>query len=88
MWITETESEVFLNKHALSAFCFLRLRLLFKSRLNDDVGEVVCWEFLWYGLIIAYYATFFHDSVKLFQEKALGKSVFVIKNLNAPWLRE
>ena len=31
-----------------------------------------------------YYTTFFQDSVKLFQGKALGKSDFAIKNLGAP----
>ena len=39
-------------------------------------------------LIITYYATFFQDSVKLYQDKAPGKSDFVIKDLSAPWLWE
>ena len=65
------------------------LPVLFHSRLNHAMWEVVRLEFLWYGLIITYYTTFFQDSVnKLFQEKAPGKSDFVIKNLIATWLRE
>ena len=51
----------------------------FQSRLDSDVQEVVCLEFLWYGLIITYYSTFFQDSVKVFQNKTPEKSDFVIK---------
>ena len=37
------ESEVFLNKHAPSAFLFFEAKTVpFKSRLDNDVREVVC----------------------------------------------
>ena len=38
-----TESEVFLNKHAPSAFLFFEAETVpFQSRLDNDVQEVVC----------------------------------------------
>ena len=37
---------------------------------------------------MTYYTTFSQDFVKLFQEKALGKNDFVIKNLSGSWLLE
>ena len=46
-------------------------------------------NFYWYSLIISYYATFFQDSVnKLLQDKAPGKSDFVINHLSTTWPRE
>ena len=86
--ITGTESEVFFNKQAPSASLVFEAKTVpFHSRLNHAVREVVCYEYLWYGLIITYYATFFQDSVnKLFQDKTPGKSV-VIKSLSATWLK-
>ena len=86
----ETESEVPLNKYVPSTSLLFEVKTLpFHSRLNHAMQEVAWQKFLWYGLKITYYATFFQDSVnKLFQDKVLGKSDFAIKNLSATWLRE
>ena len=37
---------------------------------------------------MTYYATFFQDLVKLYQDKDSGKSYFVIKNLSVSWLQD
>ena len=38
-----TESEVFLNEHGLSAsLLFEAETVVFQSRLNDDVQEIIC----------------------------------------------
>ena len=80
-----TESEVFLNKHAPSASLLFETEIVtFQSRLNDDVKEIVCSEFLWYGLISTYFVAFFQNSAKLYQDKSPGKRDFIIKNLIAP----
>ena len=54
----ETESEVFLNKHAHSTSLLLECESVpFQSRLNDGMQEVVYQEFLWYGLFVAFSLT-------------------------------
>ena len=84
--ITGTESEVFLNKHAPSAFLLFEANnVQFQSRLNNNMW-FVCLEMLWYSLVATYFAAFFQDSVRLFQDKSPGKSYFATKSLIAPRL--
>ena len=62
--ITGTERELLLNKHAPKASLLFEPKTVpFQSRINDDIREVHCWEFWWYGLIITYYATSLQESV-------------------------
>ena len=84
-----TESEVFLDKHAPSASLpFEAKTVLIQSWLNNDMWEVVCYEFLWYGLLLPISPPFVRILLNYFMTNSPGKSDFVIKSLIVPWFWE